>query len=164
MLSSRAACYMHPSYDVMSVRFNTAVVLSYGKSWDLLDSLPGLNQVYSHKAHRVHKGILWHPKVNRTCGVHGDVVGNRETVSSELWAQVQGSEIKLSPGGAPALSRAVPFDVKCSRSVKLFLHETQSIPPSSLQFSLVWSCHHSLKSFSLKSCCYPPPCTFLYHK
>lgn len=71
-------------HDVTSVRLNAAVVLSYGKSWDLLDIVPELNQVYSHKAHRVHKGILWHPKVNRTCGVHGDVVGNGETLMAEL--------------------------------------------------------------------------------
>lgn len=96
--------------------------------------------MYSHKGSTVHKGILWCPKLKWSHRIG-------ETLMAEFCAQVQASEIKPSPGGV------LPGPcVKSSRSVKLFLHETPSIFPSSHRLVTFDPATLTLRLFVLIGC------------
>lgn len=138
------------SHDVMSARVwhgrGPQQWKKKKKSRDFLDILPTLRLKYTQCTKAFCGAQRWTEPV--ACGGVG--VGKLWWQSSERRYR----PVKLNPPLAERCPGRV-LDVKCSRSVKLFLHETQSIPPSSLQFGLIWSCQLRLKSLSLKA--------FLYH-
>lgn len=149
MLSPSVAGYTHPSVawchvcKVLTRPWSPAMETSR----DFLDILPTLGLKYIQCTKAFCGAQRWTEPVVCVCGVE---VG-------KLWWQ--SSERRYRPVKLnPPLEERCPgrvLDVKRSRSVKLFLRETQSIPPSSLWFGLIWSCQLSLKSLSLKA--------FLYH-
>ena len=151
MLSPSVAGYTHPSVAWCHVcegltRPWSPAMEKKKKSRDFLDILPTLRLKYTQCTKAFCGAQRWTEPV--ACGGVG--VGKLWWQSSERRYR----PVKLNPPLAERCPGRV-LDVKCSRSVKLFLHETQSIPPSSLRFGLIWSCQLRLKSLSLKA--------FLYH-
>lgn len=119
----------------MSVRSHTPVVPTMGKNRDTESSALWLH-VVSLGEYRALQN-LWCLNVSWTCDVCVWVCVATMVEAGELWCSGTARWNKTLPWRDAA--GAGVFNMKCSRSVQLFLSETQSVLLSSLQSGLVWS-------------------------